>query len=162
MARSKQNEWMDGDLDNGKGSVIETEGRSGGALLVLPLLEEAWVAALGGAGLSCRPGLIGMDEYLHLCSCVRACICCICGFVLVITFVFSIHICIPEGWSHRADQAKWGENLRNNITNTHSLNLRNNTSCITQPNPPKITKASTNLEGAMAFMMAKEWFDFHP
>ena len=52
---------MDGDLDNGKGSVIETEGRSGGALL--PLLWKAWVAALGGAGLECRPGILGMDEY---------------------------------------------------------------------------------------------------
>ena len=82
---------MDGDLDNGKGSVIETEGRSGGTLLVLPLLEEAWVAALGGAGLSCRPGILGMDDYLHLCSCLHGCICictCICVFVLVITFVF--------------------------------------------------------------------------
>ena len=89
---------MDGDLDNGKGSVIETEGRSGGALP--PLLEEAWVVALGGAGLSCRPGILGMDEYLHLCSCLHACICictCICVFVLVITFVFSSYICIPEG-----------------------------------------------------------------
>ena len=38
---------MDGDLDNGKGSVIETEGRSGGALLV-PLV--------GGVGGCSRRG----------------------------------------------------------------------------------------------------------
>ena len=86
---------MDGDLDNGKGSVIETEGRSGGALL--PLLEESWVVALGGAGLECRPGILGRDEYLHLCSCLRVCIC-ICTYTyLCVCTCNHICICIPEG-----------------------------------------------------------------
>ena len=37
------------------------------------------MVALGGAGLECRPGILGRDEYLHLCSCLHACTC-ICVF----------------------------------------------------------------------------------
>ena len=140
---------MDGDLDNGKGSVIETEGRSGGALL--PLLEEAWVVALGGAGLSCRPGILGMDEYLHLCSCLRVCICIctyICLFVLVITFVFVSRRGDPFMQTGQSGEKIWKQYHEHPLTKSkeqHKL-------CYTTKST-KITKAPTNLEGAMAFMM---------
>ena len=129
---------MDGDLDNGKGSVIETEGRSGGALL--PLLWKAWVVALGGAGLECRPGILGRDEYLHLCSCLHACICIctdICVFVLCNLICISYLYLYPGGVIPSCRPGKVERKSGNNITNTHSLNLRNNTSCVTQPNPAK-------------------------
>ena len=62
--------------------------------------------------------------YLYLCVCTCNLIC-----------IFYLYL-YPGGMIPSCTPGKVGMESGNNITNTHTLNLRNNTSCVTQPNPP--------------------------
>ena len=128
---------MDGDLDNGKGSVIETEGRSGGALLAPLVGGVGGSSGRGGPFVQTRHSRDGrvfafvfvsarvyLYLYLYLCVCTCNLIC-----------IFYLYL-YPGGMIPSCTPGKVGMESGNNITNTHTLNLRNNTSCVTQPNPP--------------------------
>ena len=79
---------MDGDLDNGKGSVIETEGRSGGALLAPLVGGVGGSSGRGGPFVQTRHSRDGrvfafvfvsarvyLYLYLYLCVCTCNLIC---------------------------------------------------------------------------------------